>query len=214
MMTDTDKSTIFSTIRQFLYCAGCFGVMFLQHAIAAVCKDKTFDENGILENLQLGELLLACALFFCVSFICKNFHNLGVVFASLCAFAACRELDSFFDDHIPLIGWKFAFLFVVLAIGYAMKNWRKTREELLLFFRHPSFPMMCCAMSVIIPVAQCIGHRSFVVNVLQVEHVGSIKEFIEESIETVGYFILICSAIELFWHSRQSNDTKSLPTNH
>ena len=214
MMTDTDKSTIFSTIRQFLYCAGCFGVMFLQHAIAAVCKDKTFDENGILENLQLGELLLACALFFCVSFICKNFHNLGVVFASLCAFAACRELDSFFDDHIPLIGWKFAFLFVVLAIGYTMKNWRKTREELLLFFRHPSFPMMCCAMTVIIPVAQCIGHRSFVVNVLQVEHVGSIKEFIEESIETVGYFILICSAIELFWHSRQSNDTKSLPTAH
>ena len=212
MMTDTDKSTIFSTIRQFLYCAGCFGVMFLQHAIAAVCKDKTFDENGILENLQLGELLLACALFLCVSFICKNFHNLGVVFASLCAFAACRELDSFFDDHIPLIGWKFAFLFVVLAIGYAMKNWRQTREELLLFFRHPSFPMMCCAMTVIIPVAQCIGHRSFVVNVLQVEHVGSIKEFIEESIETVGYFILICSAIELFWHSRQSNDTKSLPT--
>ena len=188
--------------------------MFLQHAIAAVCKDKTFDENGILENLQLGELLLACALFFCVSFICKNFHNLGVVFASLCAFAACRELDSFFEDHIPLIGWKFAFLFVVLAIGYAMKNWRKTREELLLFFRHPSFPMMCCAMTVIIPVAQCIGHRSFVVNVLQVEHVGSIKEFIEESIETVGYFILICSAIELFWHSRQSNDTKSLPTAH
>ena len=214
MMTDTDKSTIFFTIRQFLYCAGCFGVMFLQHAIAAVCKDKTFDENGILENLQLGELLLACALFFCVSFICKNFHNLGVVFASLCAFAACRELDSFFDDHIPLIGWKFAFLFVVLAIGYAMKNWRQTREELLLFFRHPSFPMMCCAMTVIIPVAQCIGHRSFVVNVLQVEHVGSIKEFIEESIETVGYFILICSAIELFWHSRQSNDTKSLPTAH
>lgn len=214
MMTDTEKSTILSAIRQILYCAGCFGVAFLQHAIAAVCKEKTFDENGILENLQLGELLLACALFLCVSFIRKNFHKLGIVFASLCAFAACRELDSFFDDHIPLIGWKFAFLFVVLAIGYAMKNWRKTREELLLFFRHPSFPMMCCAMTVIIPVAQCIGHRSFVVNVLQVEHVGSIKEFIEESIETVGYFILICSAIELFWHSRQSNDTKSLPTAH
>ena len=210
MMTDTDKSTIFSAIRQIIYLAGCFGVMFLQHAIAAVCKDKTFDENGILENLQLGELLLACALFFCVSFICKNFHILGVVFASLCAFAACRELDSFFDDHIPLIGWKFAFLFVVLAIGYAMKNWRKTCEELLLFFHHPSFPMMCCATTVIIPVAQCIGHRSFVVNVLQVEHVGSIKELIEESIETVGYFILICSAIELFWHSRQTAETKTV----
>ena len=206
MMTESEKSTIFSAIRQIFYCAGCFGVTFLQHAIAAVSKEKTFDENGILENLQLGELLLACVLFLCVSFIRKNFHKLGVVFASLCAFAACRELDSFFDEHIPLIGWKIAFLFIILAVGYAMKNWRQTREELLMFFRHPSFPMMCCVITVIIPVAQCIGHRSFVINVLQMEHVGNIKEFIEESIETAGYFILICSAIELFFPS--PNHTK------
>ena len=210
MMTDTEKSTVFSAIRQFLYCAGCFGVTFLQHAIAAVCKEKTFDENGILENFQLGELLLACCLFLVVSFRGRTFHKLGIVFSSLCAFAACRELDSFFDDHVPFIGWKFAFLFIVLAVGYAMKNWRQTREELLIFFRHPSFPMMCCAITIIIPLAQCIGHRSFVVNVLQVDHVGNIKELIEESIETACYFILICSAIELFWNSRQTAETKTV----
>ena len=66
--------------------------------------------------------------------------------------------------------------------------------------------MMCCAITVIIPIAQCIGHRSFVINVLQLEHVGNIKEFVEESIETAGYFILVCSAIELFWPSRRSNE--------
>ena len=119
-------------------------------------------------------------------------------------------MDSFFDDHVPFIGWKFAFLFIVTAVGYAMKYWRQTREELLVFFRHPSFPMMCCAITIIIPLAQCIGHRSFVVNVLQINHVGNIKELIEESIETAGYFILICSAIELFWNSRQTAETKTV----
>ena len=69
MMTDTEKSTILSAIRQILYCVGCFCVAFLQHAVAAVCKEKTFDENGILENLQLGELLLACVLFLIIFFI-------------------------------------------------------------------------------------------------------------------------------------------------
>ena len=210
MLTDTEKSTVLSAIRQILYCAGCICVTFLEHAVASVCKAKTFDENGFMENFQLGELLLACALFLIISFRSKTFHKLGIIFAALCATAACRELDNVFDNLIPVIGWKFAFIFIVLAIGYAIKNWQETREELFKFFRHPSFPMMCGAITIIIPIAQCIGHRSFVINVLQVEHVGSIKEFVEESIETVGYFILLCSAIELFWPSRRSNEALSI----
>ncbi len=196
-MTATEKTTILSAVRQLLYCAGCFGVTFLQYAIAAACKEKTFDENGILENFQLGELLLACAMFLVVSLRRKDFHKLGIVFASLCAFAACRELDALFDDCIPVIGWKFAFLFITAATVYAFINWKRTHDEIFSFLRSSAFPMMCFVIIIVIPVAQCIGHRLFVANVLQMDHIGSIKEFIEESIETIGYFILLCSAIEL-----------------
>ena len=196
-MTATEKTTILSAVRQLLYCAGCFGVTFLQYVIAAACKEKTFDENGILENFQLGELLIACAMFLVVSLRRKDFHKLGIVFASLCAFAACRELDALFDDCIPVIGWKFAFLFITAATVYAFINWKRTHDEIFSFLRSSAFPMMCFVIIIVIPVAQCIGHRSFVANVLQMDHIGSIKEFIEESIETIGYFILLCSAIEL-----------------
>lgn len=180
---------------------------FLEHAIATIYKERTFDENGIMENIQLSELLLACALFLTAAFRKKTFPKLGVVFASLCAFAACRELDSLLDDFIPLFGWKIAFIFIFAAIGYALKSWKNTLEELFIFLRHPSFIMMCCVITVVIPVAQCIGHRSFVINVLQLEHVGNIKELIEESIETAGYFILLCSAIELFCIPKHPSET-------
>lgn len=199
MMNDIEKSTAWAAARQFLYCAGCFAVTFLEQAVAAVHKEKTFDENGIIENLQLGELLLACGIFLAISFRREDFKKLSAVFAAFCAFAACREMDNIFDECIPLIGWKFAFIFIVAAVAYALHNRQRACEELFKFLRHPSFLMMCCAITIIIPVAQCIGHRSFVINVLQIEHVGEIKEFIEESIETAGYFILLCSAIELFW---------------
>ena len=181
-MTATEKTTILSAVRQLLYCAGCFGVTFLQYVIAAACKEKT---------------LLACALFLVVSLRRKDLHKLGIVFASLCAFAACRELDALFDDCIPVIGWKFAFLFITAATVYAFINWKRTHDEIFSFLRSSAFPMMCFVIIIVIPVAQCIGHRSFVANVLQMDHIGSIKEFIEESIETIGYFILLCSAIEL-----------------
>lgn len=142
-MTATEKTTILSAVRQLLYCAGCFGVTFLQYAIAAACKEKTFDENGILENFQLGELLLACAMFLVVSLRRKDLHKLGIVFASLCAFAACRELDALFDDCIPIIGWKFAFLFIAAATVYAFTNWKRTHDEIFSFLRSSAFPMMC-----------------------------------------------------------------------
>ena len=54
-------------------------------------------------------------------------------------------------------------------------------------------------MVLVLPVAQCIGHKRFLINVLQEDHVGRIKELLEESLETIGYFILLCSSVELIW---------------
>ena len=199
MMTETEKSSIWTAVRQVLYFAGCFAMAAVEQTAAAICKGRTFDENGFMENLQLALLLAACASFLAVSRCRDIFHRLGGVFAACCLFAACRELDSFFDDTIPLLGWKFAFLFLAGATAYALQDWKDTRGELCAFLQHPSFTMMCAAMAVILPIAQCIGHKSFVINVLHAEHASDVKELIEEGIETVGYFMLLCSAIELFW---------------
>ena len=57
--------------------------------------------------------------------------------------------------------------------------------------------MMLFALALIIPIAQCLGHKPFLANVLSESHIGKVKEFIEESIETVGYFVLLCSSFEL-----------------
>ncbi len=209
MMTISEKTTFWSATRQLLYCAGCFVMIFLEYAIATIYKDRTFDENGIMENLQLGELLFACALFCIIALRQKTFTKLSLFFASLCAFAACREMDNLLDDRIPAVGWKIAFIFIAAAVIYALKHWKCTREELFKFLSHPSFIMMCFAVTTIIPIAQCVGHKSFVINVLQMEHVGSIKEFIEESIETIGYFILLCSAVELLCHPNKQTGQES-----
>ncbi len=53
MMTISEKTTFWSATRQLLYCAGCFVMIFLEYAIATIYKDRTFDENGFMEILQL-----------------------------------------------------------------------------------------------------------------------------------------------------------------
>ncbi|MBR4675205.1 MAG: hypothetical protein IKP00_12130 [Victivallales bacterium] len=197
-MNTNEKESLWYAIRQFIYLGGCFGVILLEHSLASVLKGQTFREYGVVENLQLCEVLLSCAIFLVLAFYKKNFRNLSIIFAGLCALAACRELDSFFDRLIPYVGWRLGFLFVFAALVNALLHFEQSRSELFLFLRHPSFEIMICAMILILPVAQCVGHRRFIVDVLEEEHVGRIKELLEESLETIGYFVLLCSALELF----------------
>ena len=199
MMTTIEKASVWFGVRQFIYLVGCFAIILLEHMLARRFHGVTFREHCIIENLQLCELLLA-TLLFCVGRLChKQFSRLMPFFAGLCAFAVCRELDNFLGANIPLLGWKIGAVFPIAAASYALANRQETRREILLFLRHPSFEIMLCAMILILPAAQFMGHKSFLVNVLQEEHVGRIKELLEESLETIGYFILICSSLELLW---------------
>ena len=199
MMTTTEKASIWFGVRHLIYLGGCFAVILLEHLLASRFHDETFRENCIVENIQLGELLLATIVFGVASLRKGEFARLMPFFAGLCSFAACRELDNFLGTYIPLVGWKIGVVFSLGTLAYALADWQETRRELFLFLRHPSFEIMLCAMVLVFPVAQCVGHKSFLVNVLQEEHVGRIKELFEESLETIGYFILFCSSVELLW---------------
>lgn len=198
-MNTSEKQTLYFGFRQVIYIVGCFAIISFQHLLAAKYLNETFHEHGVVENLQLGELLLTIALFCTTAFRIKEFKRLAPLFAGLCALATCRELDNFLGSTIPILGWKIGFLFVLLTGTYALKHWQETRKEFFQFIRHPAFGIMLGAMLLILPIAQCVGHKSFIVHVLQEEHVGRIKELLEESIETIGYFLLFCSAIELLF---------------
>lgn len=198
-MTTTEKASIWFGLRHLIYFAGCFAVILIEHLLATHYHGETFREHCIIENLQLCELLLVILLF-CIGWLRQGmFARLMPLFAGLCAFAACRELDSFLDTYIPIIGWKIGVIFPIASSAYALADWKESQREFFLFLHHPSFELMLCAMILILPVAQCIGHRSFLVNVLEEQHLGKIKELLEESLETIGYFVLLCSSLELLW---------------
>ena len=198
-MTTTEKASVWFGVRQLIYLGGCFAVVLLEHLLAYCFHGETFHEHCIIENIQLCELLLA-TIVFSIGKLCNGeYERLTSFFAGLCAMAVCRELDNFLGTHIPLIGWKIGVVFPIFTALYALADWQETRKELFRFLRHPAFEIMLCAMVLVFPAAQCIGHRSFLVNVLQEEHVGRIKELLEESLETIGYFILLCASVELQW---------------
>lgn len=193
------KTALFACIRQFFYLSAIMLFVFGINVTASVYNGETFEEHGIIENLQFF-LLVACSVIFLLSsYIKKDKREIFLLLASVSIFASIRECDMFFDENLPVISWKFAWIFPISAFVYAIKHFERTRDQVFEFIASPAFNMMIAAVIVVIPIAQCIGHRSLVVNVLGNRDVGQIKEFFEECVETIGYFVLFLSAIESFW---------------
>ena len=193
------KANIMVGIRQLCYFAAVMLLVLLINVLTSIYKEQTFEEHGVIENLQLSLLILSSVTFFAQAVIKREYRQLYFLLSSMSILAAIRECDMFFDTNIPVISWKFAWLFPLAAIHYAVKNFNKTKMQIMQFIATPAFNMMVAAVIVVVPIAQCIGHRPLVVNVLGVTDVAQIKEMFEECVETIGYFVLLMAAIETHW---------------
>lgn len=197
-LSKKEKTVFFRTFRQTIYFILMFSFVFFIHFIAELYKEKTFDEHSIIENIQLTFLITSGLVFLLEGILYKKYRVVLFLLASLSFLASFRELDLFLDQNIPVFGWKTGYLIPISAILYAYKNKRHLRNTLIDFYASSSFYMMCCALIIILPIAQCIGHGPFVRNVMGEFRVADIKELFEESGETMGYFLLVLSSIEFY----------------
>lgn len=198
-LTKIEKRILFNCLRQAIYFVCCMLFALSLRLSAKYYGDATFKEFGIIENIQLGLLTLSSFSFFLLSFLSKKFKPLLMLFSALCLFAFCRELDAFFEKILPIISWKFCYIFPIFAAIYLFKTRKTLKKQLLLFCSSPAFYIMCTAMIIFIPIAQTIGNRAFISNVLpEATDIITIRRFIEESGEIIAYFLLFLASIEFY----------------
>ena len=197
-MVSARKIVLAFPISLMAYILACFGGVLLEYVLASTYKAKTFLEHGPVENLQMVLLLVSAVLFLVKSLRDQKIRRVSLFLSGMCFGAVFRELDSFMDEHIVCMGWKIGFLFVAVPAVYCLKNRRGLLQEVVILVnRRVLVILLFCAFIVIFPIAQCLGHKPFVSDVLENAHVGKIKELIEESIETIGYLLILCSSIEI-----------------
>ena len=198
-LTPIQKAILFNCLRQGFYFFLCILFALSLRILANYFKAETFKEFGVVENLQIVILSLSAVSFGFLAYLSQKFRPLLIAFSSLFLFAICRELDAFFDTHIPFISWKFCYLFPFLSGLYLFQKRKKLKKILLLFCTSPAFYIMCSAMIVFIPLAQAIGNKSFISTVLPDAHdVILMRRFFEESGEVLAYFLLFLSSVEFY----------------
>lgn len=201
-----EKNTIMMLVRQVLYTTFLVLAIFVLWKFAKQYRHIMFEENGPIENIQCIVLVMAIFCFGLCAILNKAWTPLLIGFMSMCFLALCREQDAFWENHLPVVSWKFGFLFPLVAAGYVGSHFRKLKGYLFSFFEMPAFHLMITAMVVIIPISECIGHRPFVTAIIGSDEYGRpIRRLIEESGELLGYLLILFAAIELIFNikSRQ-----------
>ena len=190
-------------IRQMVYMVAYVCVMLLQHIAANHWHEDTYAENGLVENMQFAFLVAACVVFLSHALILKGDRTIQFVLSGLCALGACREMDRVLDALIPVLSWKVGILFVIVPLVFALMRRNEALECLAIFLRSRCFTMLCAAFTIVLVLAQLIGHKPYLKAVfVDMEHFGTIKEMVEESIETIGYVVILLASVESWFEGR------------
>jgi hypothetical protein len=194
-----EKDTLLTLTRWSVYLFITILATFSLWGFGHIFHDTAFAEHGLVENLQLTVLSATTLSFLLLSCPKTPYRALSILFGTLCLTAFCRELDAWFDA-LWVLGWQFALLFPVLALIYIVRHLADFRKTVVIFCQSSAFFLMYCATIVFGPIAQCIGHRDFFVDVLGVESDNRlVRRLLEESVEYIGYILLLLAAFEFYW---------------
>lgn len=199
-LSSTEKRTLFTLFRHAAYIGLQLLFVFGMWGLGNMFKEGLIEEYGILENIQSGVLLITAIIL--LGEAARHARYRAILFSlAMCITAALiREQDTFFDTHLPVISWKFCFIFPIMGLAALWRQVRLDRTPLFEFFRSSSFGIMLMAFVTIVPLAQCLGHRHFIIDVLGTEEDPRlIRRFLEEPFELMGYFQILLATIEFYF---------------
>jgi len=72
----------------------------------------------------------------------------------------------------------------------------KLKRQIAHFLPSPAFTMLWAGFVVAVPVAQLLGHGSFLKSLMGDDYIRSYKRVIEECGELIGYMLLLAGSVE------------------
>ena len=193
-----NKQTVRATIRQGIYLIILTLIVFIFWQVSDVYKSATVQEYGLFETAQSVVLFLIALSVGLQAARNKTYRAILILLCGLALAALIREQDAYLDEKIPYIGWTWCWLFPITGLVILIRQLRRETATFTHFLRSHSFHMMMTALIIIIPIAQCLGHRSFMEDLLGNPSIDShlVRRMMEEPIELLGYLQILLATIE------------------
>lgn len=157
-----------------------------------------YSEHTLTEHMQDLMSFLSCMLFLYAARLDAKLNIAATLLGALLAMMFVRESDSLLDIYVFDGAWQsivgLIFVFVLIFLWGRFSSIYASLKE---YSQQPSFGTFLAGFVTILAFSRLMGRGSFWQAVMEDSYVRLVKNIVEEGIETLGYTLILISAVEL-----------------
>ncbi|PYF83545.1 MULTISPECIES: hypothetical protein [Marinomonas] len=157
-----------------------------------------YSEQTLTEHMQDFMSFFSCLLFLYAARLDKKLNIAATLLGALSAMMFVRESDSLLDQYVFDGAWQaivsMIFVCVVIALWGRFSSIYASLKE---YSQQPSFGTFLAGFVTIMAFSRLLGRGSFWQAVMGDSYMRLVKNIVEEGIETLGYTLILISAVEL-----------------
>ncbi len=160
-----------------------------------------FTEYSLTEFWQEGSLFVVVMILLQSALTNKYMQPLSLIVGGFFLMALIREFDAFLDDYVFDGAWQLLVLIVLIGLIFSIyKTYTVLPGKISSFIRSYPFGLMVAGFLVTFAFSRLFGESFMWQAVMEDNYMRSVKNAVEESVELMGYSIILFSTIEYaFW---------------
>jgi len=164
-----------------------------------------FGEASLTERFQEFTVLLIATIFWSTGYFNKLIRPLAYLIAGFFSAAYVREHDAFFDENLFDGGWQLiAYTIVALTLYFVYRYRSSLMQSILNFVESKSFGFLMSGFIVTFFYSRLYGEGYMWRAMMEDRYFRGVKNASEESIELLGYSIILFGAIEfVLWSHKK-----------
>jgi hypothetical protein len=153
-------------------------------------------EISVTEMLQQLLLIISSGSFAYLAREKREVKHAAMLISAFFGVMFIREMDFWFDKIVHGAWIVPALLVAGSAILYAIKNGKRTIDQLALILASPHMNLLVTGVMLLLVISRLFGMGSFWHNVMGDDYVRAVKNIAEEGTELLAYFLIAFASLK------------------
>ncbi|MBJ7539180.1 hypothetical protein [Marinomonas transparens] len=163
-----------------------------------VMTSAQYNEHSVTEHLQDIFTFFSSLLFLYAAKLDARLRVASTLLSALLAMMFIRESDSLLDLYLFDGAWQTLISFIFLTIlVFLWGQFSSIYASMKLYSEQACFGTFLAGMVTLLAFSRLMGRGSFWEAVMGSGYIHTVKNIVEEGIETLGYTLIFISAVEL-----------------
>lgn len=200
-----DVKSIYETlIRVILFGAVLAGVaQMIYYDTYNITETHLFGENSYTEWMQVTVLFIIILFLIGTGISNSSKRSVTLAMGGFFLMAFIREFDMYLDLIFDGLWQILAYSVLAITVYLLYKRWGDFKNTLSKFFETRSFGLVMAGFLTTFIFSRLYGRSEIWQNLMGNDYIRAVKNISEESVELLGYFLILFGVIEYFLWKRK-----------